>query len=47
MIIIFILLGFSWCLGWWTAFIMLNKAWKKDVKQVLFGWLIKKIGKLD
>jgi hypothetical protein len=47
MMAIFILLGLSWCLGWWTAFVMLNKEWKKDMKVALFGWIIKKIGKLD
>jgi len=27
--------------------VMVNKQWKTDVKQVLFGWLVKRIGKLD
>jgi len=46
MCIIFVIAA-SWLLGWWTAFVMVNKQWKTDVKQVLFGWLVKRIGKLD
>jgi hypothetical protein len=34
-------------LGWWTAFVMANKQWKTDLKAVLFGWLVKRVGKLD
>jgi hypothetical protein len=46
MCIIFVIAA-SWLLGWWTAFVMVNKSWKNDLKAALFGWLVKRVGKLD
>jgi len=46
MCIIFVIAA-SWMLGWWTSFVMVNKQWKNDLKTVLFGWIVKRVGKLD